>query len=327
MKFKDLKKSLIEKVENFYILTTNKDNEDLFLKNSCINNIKNKVLTDFIDLNLNVFTNENLNADILKKTLDTFPFMSEKRLVLIKENEGYKDEKVLNVLKEYSTIVNSSTVLVIDATENSFFEPLFNMNNITLVDCSRLDSEILKSFILKNCRENDIKIDDLAINELIEFTDGYMNNIDIELNKLINLKRDEKLITKNDVVENCTQSDEYQIFELTNSLFEKNGDRALYIVDDIIKNKKNVSSILSLIYNQIRRLFYVKISKDSSQELAKQLEIKEFAVKKLMATSQKIPAKKLKELLILCRDTDYNIKSGNLDLISGIYNLVFTILV
>ena len=109
MKFKDLKKSLIEKVENFYILTTNKDNEDLFLKNSCINNIKNKVLTDFIDLNLNVFTNENLNADILKKTLDTLPFMSEKRLVLIKENENYKDEKVLNVLKEYSTRTKSPT--------------------------------------------------------------------------------------------------------------------------------------------------------------------------------------------------------------------------
>ena len=38
-------------------------------------------------------------------------------------------------------------------------------------------------------------------------------------------------------------------------------------------------------------------------------------------------AKKLKEILILCKDIDYNVKSGNLDLISGIYNLVFTILI
>jgi len=85
--------------------------------------------------------------------------------------------------------------------------------------------------------------------------------------------------------------------------------------------------ILNLIYNHIRRLFYVKISKEDFKTTANMLDIKEFAVKKLSEQAKNISAKKLKEVLQKCFETDYNIKSGNLDLISGIYNLVFLILV
>ena len=37
--------------------------------------------------------------------------------------------------------------------------------------------------------------------------------------------------------------------------------------------------------------------------------------------------KKLKDILELCKNTDYSIKSGKLDLINGIYNLIFSILI
>ena len=55
--------------------------------------------------------------------------------------------------------------------------------------------------------------------------------------------------------------------------------------------------------------------------------IKEFAVKKLKEQTSFVSAKRLKEMLVLCKDIDYKIKSGNLELITGIYNLVFSILV
>jgi len=327
MLFKDLKKSLTERVDNIYILSSLKDNEDLFIKASCINNIKSKVLTNFVDLNFNVFTNETLDAGILKKTLETLPFMEEKRLILIKESEGFKNSKVLEYLIEYCKKINPTSVLIIDCCENSYFTPIFKLDNIVLVDCSRLDHKIIESYILKTTKEKGINIDNFSMNKLIDFTDGYINNIDIELNKLINLKFEEKIITKEDVENNCVKSDEYQIYELTNSLFNKNGDRALYIVDDIVKSKKNLGVILNLIYNHVRRLFYVKITKIPLIDLAKLLELKEYAIKKLLEQAENVPAKKLKDMLILCRNTDYKIKSGELDLVSGIYNLVFSILI
>lgn len=327
MKFKDLKKSLLEKIDFCYILSNGNDKEDLFLKSSCKNNIIAKSIEDFADLNLSIFTNENLDAVGLQKSLTTLPFMAKKRVVIIKESEGRKNDDVKKVIDEYLINPLETTVLIIDECENSSYKSLEKKDNVTLVDCSRLDVEILTSFILKETKKFGIEIDKKAINKLIDVCDGYMSKIDLEINKLINMKFNEKVVTTKDIEECVNVSDEYQIFELTNALIDKNGDRALYICEDIIKNKKNVSMILNLIYNHIRKLFYVKVTKTSTAELSQLLDVKEYAIKKYMLQVEKISAKKLKEILILCKDIDYNVKSGNLDLISGIYNLVFTILI
>lgn len=327
MKFKDLKKSLTTEIKPCYILSSMSDEEDLYLKASAKNNLINNVISDFSDFNLSVFSSNNIDANNLKKALETLPFMSERRMVLIVEDEGKKNESVIKVLTDFINNPITSTVLVIDESKNSNFKILEKLNNATLVDCSRLDKDILTSFIIKTCHKKNVEIGISAVNKLIDYCDCYMVKINLELDKLINYKLNEQVIFDADIEENVSKSEEYQIFELTNAVFNKNADKALFIVDDIIKNKKNINMILNLIYNHIRRLFYVKVSKQSTQETAKLLEIKEFAVKKLLEQAKNLSAKKLRQILSICEQTDYNIKSGNLDLISGIYNLIFTILV
>lgn len=327
MKFKDLKKSLNEKISNVYILSCGQDKEDLYLKASAIGNITKKAVTNFEDLNISVFSEENSDKDMIKKALETLPFLSDKRLVLIKESENVKYDEILKILATYIENPIENIVLVIDEKEESKFKELEKTKNVEVVDCSRLDREIVYSFVAKSCQNSGIQIEIDAINKILDFTDCYMTNVDLELRKLMSFKYNEKIINEKDVENLVEKSDEYQIFELTNALFGGNGDRALYIVSDIIKNKKNISSILGLIYTHIRRLFYIKVSKEAPLEISKKLEIKEFAVKMMKNQSDKVSAKKLKETLILCKDIDYNIKSGKIDLISGIYNLIFSILV
>lgn len=327
MLFKDFKKSLSQNILNNYFLSCGTDKEDIYLKSSCLNNLKNVVVPNLSDFNFQVFLAEDLNDGVLKKSVETLPLLSNKKLILIKETEPFKGKDVINFLKKYLSSPVLSTVLVIDECENSGFKDLEKIENVCVVDCGRVETNILQNFVLRTCKNNNFEIESGAIEKLIDFCDGYMSKIDIELEKLISFKFNEKIITCEDVSENVSKSDEYQIFALTNSLFAKDSEKALFIVDDIIKNKKNVSSILGLIYNHIRRSFYSKISKDSSQEVANMLGIKEFAVKKLKQQTQNVPAKSLKQMLTLCYDIDYKIKSGNLDMVTGIYNLVFSILV
>lgn len=327
MKFKELKKSLSERIENVYILSCKNDEEDLYLKNSAIANITKKAVTSFEELNISVFGEENSDAERIKKALETLPFMSEKRLVLIKECENVKYDNILEILSNYIDSPNGSTVLVVDEKEGTKLSLLEKKENVVVVDCSRLDRDILYSYIAKTCEKEGVKIDPASINKIIDYTNSYMQKIDLEIHKLISYKFDTKEIQVKDIEDLVEKSDEYQIFELTNSLFNKNAERALYIVDDIIRNKRNVSSILSLIFAHIRRLFYIKVTKEKDEDIAKKLEIKEYAVKMMRTVADRISAKKLKETLILCKDIDYNVKSGKLDLISGIYNLIFAILV
>jgi len=50
-----------------------------------------------------------------------------------------------------------------------------------------------------------------AINKLIDFCDGYMIKVNLELDKLINYKLNEKEILEKDIEEFVTKSEEYQI--------------------------------------------------------------------------------------------------------------------
>jgi len=326
MKFKDLKKSLTIKIEPCYLLAPESDYEDIFLKSSCISNITRAVIQNCVDLNLSVFTTDNLVDTEVLKSLNTLPFLNDKRLVIIKEIDVKKNEKLIKALKEYLKKPNDSTVLVIDEKINSAFKTLEKEENVCVVDCSRVEIAILRKFVLTECDKQNIQIDLQAVNKLIEFTNSDMSKLSLEINKLVNLKLNDKNIEVEDIENNVSKSEEYQIFELTNALMRKDADKALFIVEDIIIGKKNVSSILGLIYNHFRRMFYVKISKNLS-ETASLLNVKEFALMKIREQNTGFSAKKLKDILELCKNTDYSIKSGKLDLINGIYNLIFSILI
>lgn len=327
MNFKDLKKSLKTEIHPCYVLSPEVDYEDRYLKSSCINNIITSSITNFSELNLNIFSTENLNETMLMNSLNTLPFLNDKRVVVIEEYDNKKNDKLIKMLLEYLKNPNLSTILVIDEKVNSAFKALEKSENVCVVDCSRVDSSILKAFILKECSTKNFQIEENAIKKLIEFTNSDMSKLSLELNKLINLKLFEKEIKLFDVEQNVTKSDEYQVFELTNALMQKNGDRAIYIVDDIIRGKKNINAILSLIFNHFRRMFYVKINSNNLSETAKLLQVKEYALIKIKEQSAGFSAMKLKDILYLCKNTDYLIKSGKIDLINGIYNLIFSILV
>ena len=130
MLFKDFKKNLGQKIYNFYFLSCGKDKEDIYLKSSCINNLKNVVVPNLSDFNLQVFLSENLDVGSLKKSLETLPFLSEKKLIIIKETEQFKGKEVINFLKKYMLAPLSSTILVIDECENSGFSELEKFENV-----------------------------------------------------------------------------------------------------------------------------------------------------------------------------------------------------
>lgn len=326
MKFKELKKSLTEKIYPCYILVPENNYEDLFLKSSCISNITKAVVKSFSELNLNVFSTENIDVTNVINSLNTLPFLSDRRLVIIKEFDIKKNEKLIDALKKYLEKPCTSTVLLIDEKIGSIFSSLEKNENVCVVDCSRVEFPILKAYIENQCKLNNTSIEEKAILKLVEFTNSDMNKLSFEINKLINLKSETKQITSFDIEQNVTKSLEYQIFELTNALMKKDAEKALFIVEDIIGSKKNISSLLTLIANHFRRMFYVKIN-GANDETAKYLGVKTYALTKIEEQSKGFLAVKLKEILETCKNIDCSIKSGKTDNINAIYTLVFSILI
>ena len=105
---------------------------------------------------------------------------------------------------------------------------------------------------------------------------------------------------------------EYKIYELSDLLLDKKIDRAMLIIQDMLTKKEEPTAILSLLTSNFRRLYFAKITPEDNATLAKQLGVKEYAIKIAKDKTSKVGAVALKQINEMLLETDYAIKSGEM---------------
>lgn len=317
MKFEELKQNLKSNISSVYYIY----GEDEYLKTNAINLICEAVNGSD---KLNTFTmqSDEVDAKSLIDTCNTFGFFG-KKVVILKDSDSKKNSSIVNALKSYIKNPNPNTVLIIvelyDNSSLSIFKDL-----VTNVDCSRLSQELLKKWI-SNKIKGKCNIMTDALSKLIDYTNGYLYKINLELDKLISYCGD--VITKADVENLVTKDLEYNVFEFTESLGKGNKERALVIFNSMMEDKKSAPMVLNLISAHFRRLFYVAITKLSLEDIASYLSIKTFAVKKLYEQSRQFSPVVLKDIVEKCEELDSGIKTGIYNYNSATNYLVNFILV
>ena len=333
MKFIELKQHLQSlKLSITYVLY----GEDDSVLEQANNLFKNLVDETFRDFNVVVFDVKETEPQKVIDACNTMPLMAPYKVVVLNDRESKEDKKdaketnlmqgknslnslILNYLKE----PNKTTILVVNTNENSL---LFNKLKTlaVMVDCNKLDSLTLKKIILNECKKKKIQINDPEIIKLIDICGGYLGNIKSELFKLASVCDSE--ITMSDIDNNCQKNLEYTVFELSESLSNKNTERALAILDDMLSSPKNQPLILPLISSHFRRLFMVATSTESSLNKASKLGVKEYAVQKSEAQARKFSKKKLMDITKLINESEFMVKSGKAGLKDTLYYIVLYIL-
>ncbi len=329
MKFIDIKKHLNSGAFNPVYLIYGDDEEVL---NIAEKNFKNIIDSAFKDFNISTFDLEECEPQKIIDACNTMPLMSPFKLVIVKDHvkdAGKEDNlssknSVVTKIVEYLKEPNTSTILIIKTQEGStFYQKL--KTTATLVDCNKLDTAVLKKFIVNECAKKETSINEDAILSLIEICNSNLGSIISELQKLISFCNN-KQITVRDVENNCTKNLEYSVFELCEALSQKNAEKAMSIVDDMLQNPKNQQMVLPLISAHFRRLFMVATSDVSTAEKATLLGVKEYAIKKAQEQATRFSKKKLMEILKLINNSEFNIKSGNGGLIDTIYQIILYVL-
>ena len=321
MKFAELKKSLQSEISPVYLVF----GEDNFLLESSINLIEKAIFGQELRNNLNkqVFSTDELDNSKFFNALNTLPFFAEKKLVVLKHYASKLANDTVSQLKEYVISPNNSTVLVILCIDNvSAFDSI--KKSCTLVDCARLDKVTIQRWISSKLKAENGAISVDAFNLLVDYTNGYLSKISLELDKLLALSGGQ--ITAEHVKQSVPKDLEYSIFELTNSLINKDYGKMEVIKQDLMSNRKTMNSVLVVVQNYFRRLFYSLISQGTPSEIASQLKVKEFAVTLAKSQAQKIGARKLKSIVELCAKLDYQTKSGGMSIENATeYLLMFII--
>lgn len=265
----------------------------------------------------------NYNAEDIASSVMGFPFMSKKRITVVKE--FYPDSKSLKGgLKDYFENPLEDSILVILNKEEC--DALKKFSCVCHVECEKADTYTLTKWIKAEFMNRNIEIESEVSKTLSEYCLSDMVRIENEIEKLSAYAQDKGKIVDLDVESMVYRDSEYKIYEMTDHIGKKQFDKALVVLKEMMDKGEPAQKLLISIQNYFRRLLLVLISDLDVGALSKSLGIKEFAVSKAKAQAKMFKPRALKRAYDALMDADYKIKSGYKDAYDALYINVFKIM-
>ena len=320
MKFKDLKKSLNSEIKPIYLIC----GDDAFLVERATRLVIDACQIDE-SLNLSTFEGQGIkgNTDGLISALTSYPFMGDKRVVLIKE--FYPLTAEVKMLKSYFDNPCETTVFIIANLSKN--ESILKLENVTEVDCFKGDQSIAEMWIKSVCSKTGVAISQGAIAKLIDYCNSDMTKINGEIEKLTAYAFNSKQIDEDAVELLCVKELEYQTYEVVEFIVAKKYENAYKSLTEITTTPGDGQKLFVSLYYHFRRMLYSALSPLPDGEVAKQLKIKEFAVKMARRQAKAYPLKRLKQIVDSLAKYDEEFKQGVIEQNSAVWNAIFNVLI
>lgn len=323
MKEKELKSNL-KNVKSIYVIS----GADRFLCFRALSTLKNALCPNFPDLNIVNVSGDGLDAKSLLNDLQVCPFGDNYRLIVLndfkqKKTAGKAVVEFIESLSSYAVQTDFTTVL---AVFNAGDAQGVSIKGAEVVDCAHLSEPELAEFIEQSLKGTGVLIIGSAKMKLISFCNGDLTRIVSELEKLKTFVMSGEIT--DDVVESLVYKDtDFQVFEITQAISKGDKNLAIEILTELMTREKSVFPLLAPIYNNYKRALFVSINRDlTDSELAKLLQVKEFAVKMLRGQTKVFSARDLKKIVDALAELDKNIKQGKIKedvgLISNVLNIL-----
>lgn len=321
MKFEELSENLKNKIESAYVI----NGGESFLTLEALKTIEKALNLSLIDFNKTIFTDESTKTAIdIISACEVLPFCDDKRLVVVHDYIGKKNESEKKLFLQYLKNPVSTTCLVFFSTNKSEFFSSFE-GKFTTIDCEKVSNDYLSKFVQKKLRENNLEISPKALSKLLDYCNYSITKLSTEIEKFKSLVSS-NTITEEIIEQNITKDIEYIIFDLTNAISIKDNNKVYLLIDAMLKNKEQPLNIVATLSSHFRRLFFVSRSNFSNKELAEMLEIKEYAVVKYKEQATNFTQKKLKEIYDKCQEIEFLSKNGKMEAKNGVNFLIANIL-
>ncbi|MCJ7855150.1 DNA polymerase III subunit delta [Lachnospiraceae bacterium NSJ-143] len=293
---------------------------EAFIRDLYLKRLKKAVVSGpFTDMNLDTFDGaEDINRII--DAVSTLPFMSEKRLIVIKGSGLFKagrkndSEAVADLLEN----APESTCIVFVEQEADkrlrLFKTVVKKGHTAL--CRAPEGAGLYTWAEKELKKKAVKMERQQTIYFFRTVGEGMENAVAELDKLANFKGPNSTVTDEDIDTICVKTAEAKIFDLVDAIGKRDTAKAIKIYRGLLMLKEQPVGILAMIARQFRLMLQAGVFASqgkSVQETASMTGQRDFVIKQCLAQSRNFTSDLLKKALRDCLDTDYGIKSGRLE--------------
>ncbi len=274
------------------------------------------------DFNQSILYGKDAEVLSLISELKSYPMMAERRLVILKEAQYFK---AIEQLESYLENPANSTIFVICYKYKTFDarkKILKNaLKNGVVFKSEKVKEYQLAEWIQQYIKTTGYELTSKACMLLIESLGNDLGRIVKELEKLAVLIEKGTIINENHIEENIGISKDYNVFELTNAVANKDNLKALKIVDYFDHNPKAadlvfVISNLFKFFSQIMRIHF--LPNKSREAVAQALGVHPFVAGELTNAKNKYDPRKIAANIALIHEYDLKSKGvGNTSTTQG----------
>ena len=307
-------------------------NEELMIKNK-IDKLVNSITDN--QYNINVYDMQVNNVSMAVQDLLTPPFLSDNKVVIIKNpifltklksEIEHKTEMLLNYLDN----IEETSYLIIDASglkieeNNSLYKKLKQKGEVS--ETKELSQVEMKGWLKRKFAIIGKEITDEAVLLFFERIGWNLLTANNEFDKVANYVGSKETITLSDIEKVVVKELETDVFKLTNALQEGDRKQVILLYQDLVKTGNDPVKLLGLVSKTVKDTYNVclMLEKGYKQiDIANTLGVSTGRAYYIIKSARSFKIDKLENLLLQLHDLDYRIKTGRIDKNTGFEMFLF----
>ena len=303
--------------------------EERYLLRQYRDRLKTALCGDGDTMNTHIYEGKDINVGEIIDLAETLPFLAERRVIIITGSGLFKSggEK----MAEYLQAPNETTYFVFTESEVDKRSKLYKTVQYKgyAAEFTIQDESTLKRWIAGTLAKDNKKITENTVQLLLTKTGTDMDNIQMELEKLICYCMDRDVITDADVEAVCTNRITNHIFDMINAIADKRKKQALELYYDLLALKEPPMRILFLIARQCNMLLQAKELKSrgyDNRTVGSKLGVAPFIAGKYLTQASRFSSTVLQQAVQQCVEAEEAVKTGRLNDMMSVEILIMSVL-
>lgn len=303
--------------------------EENFLSSKKLYQIKKKFSLKNLESNIEEFDEKSFSISEFQKTVNSVPFLSEKKLVIIKNflNSKIKSEDEEKLIELIPQLPDFTLVVFYEKNDLDGKKKLIKKIKEKTQKHWHFNKQgnyQLEKWTLQEINQRGGSITKSAISKLTAFVGNDLWQLNQEIEKLLNYKN-KKNIEESDVEKLISANLNTNIFTLIDSIGEKNLKKTLKFLNSLIKQGEEIVYILGMIVYQTKNLIIIKelaLQNLPKSEIIRITKKHPFVVTKSLEQAKNFSREELENIYEKLFETETKIKTGKIEPKTGLNLLV-----
>lgn len=303
--------------------------EERYLRRQYRDKLKKALCPQDDTMNTHFYEGRNIEIGEIIDLAETLPFFSDRRVIFISDSGLFKSggEK----MAEYLANPNETTFFVFTESEVDKRSKLYKalQSRGYAAEFTVQDENTLKRWVAGILGREGKRITENTLQLFLSKTGTDMENIQMELEKLICYCLDRDVVTEEDVKAVCATRVTNHIFDMINAVAARQPKQALDLYYDLLALRESPMRILFLIARQCNMLLQAKELKNKgfdNRTIGTKIGVPPFIAGKYLNQAAKFKTSVLRRAVEKCVETEEAVKTGRINDMMSVEILILSVL-